>query len=184
MPVHLLTTCTRAHACQFKHAIAIHPTAIYRPRTYLRHVVRSDAGLVVLVLELRRLRLGTGISIHQLQLQQPRRGARLVDQIDRLVREVASWDVAPREPDGGDERLVLDAHAVVLLVRRLEPAEDGEGGVLARLRDVHLLEPPLQRLVGGEALLYSSSVVAPRQRSRPLASSGFSMSPTSVLLPS
>ena len=144
-------------------------------RTYLRHVLRPD-GLVLLDLERRRL-LASAASLLAacpgiMQLHQPRRGARLVDQIDGLVREVASWDVAPREPDGGDERLVLDAHAVVLLVGRSELVEDGQCVVLTRLRDVHILEPPLQCLVRGEAL------------SRPLARAGFSMSATSVFLPS
>ena len=72
---------------------------------------------------------------------------RLVDQVDRLVRQEAVGDVAVREHRRGDQRGVLDAHAVVDLVALLEPAQDGDGVLDRRLAHQHRLEAPLQRRV-------------------------------------
>jgi len=45
-----------------------------------------------------------------------RAAARLVDEVDRLVREVPVGQVAVGQVRRGDERLVGDAHRVVRLV--------------------------------------------------------------------
>ena len=76
---------------------------------------------------------------------QTRRG--LVDQVDRLVGELAGRDVAVRQHRGGHERGVLDADTVVHLVALLEAAQDGDGVLHRRLAHVDLLESPLQRRV-------------------------------------
>ena len=53
-------------------------------------------------------------------------------------------DVAHAELDGGDQRLVEDAHAVELLVVVFEAAQDGERVVVGRFADVHRLEAALE----------------------------------------
>ena len=52
---------------------------------------------------------------------EPQTRARLVDHVDGLVRQVAVVDVARGQLGRRDQRLVLVAHAVVLLERRLSP---------------------------------------------------------------
>ena len=74
---------------------------------------------------------------------QPGRG--FVDEVDRLVGKLASGDVAVREHRGGDERGVLDAHAVVHLVALLQAAQDRDRVFDRRLTHEHLLEPALER---------------------------------------
>ncbi len=69
---------------------------------------------------------------------QPRR--RLVDQVDRLVGQETRGDVPVRQLDGSDDRLVLDAHLVVVFVTLLQPAQDRHGVVGGRFIDHHLLE--------------------------------------------
>ena len=56
---------------------------------------------------------------------QPRRG--LVDQVDRLVGQLAARDVAVAERCRGDERGIRDRDLVVRLVALLEPAQDRDG---------------------------------------------------------
>src|SRR5262249_49782586 len=59
---------------------------------------------------------------HRVDLHaQPRR--RFVDQVDRLVRQLAVGQVAAREHRSGDERGILDADAVVHFVALLQPAQ-------------------------------------------------------------
>jgi len=72
-------------------------------------------------------------------------GAGLVDQVDGLVGQEAVGDVAVGEGDGGDEGVVLDAHAVVQLETLAESAQDGDGVLDARLVHEHGLETALQR---------------------------------------
>ena len=74
---------------------------------------------------------------------QPR--SRLVDQVDRLVGQEAVGDVAIRERGGGDQRGVLDAHAVVHLVALLQPAQDRDRVRHRRLAHHHRLEAALER---------------------------------------
>ena len=81
---------------------------------------------------------------HRIELDLQPRG-RLVDEIDRLVRQKAVADVAMRKRGRGDQRGVLDAHAVVHFVALLQPAQDGDGVLDARLIDHHRLEAALQR---------------------------------------
>ena len=84
----------------------------------------------------------------------------LVHQVDRLVGQEAVRDVAMREGRGGDQRGVLDAHAVVHLVALLEPAQDRDGVGHRRLAHVDGLEAPLERGV----LLDAGAVLVERRR--------------------
>ncbi len=84
---------------------------------------------------------GPGVDLHA----QPGRG--LVDEVDGLVRQEPGGDVAVGQRGGGDQRGVGDPHAVVHLVALLEPAQDADGVLDARLADQHLLEAALQRRV-------------------------------------
>ena len=70
--------------------------------------------------------------------------AGLVDQVDGLVGQEAAGEVAVGQHGRGDQRGVLDAHAVVDLVALLEAAEDGDGVLDRRLADEHLLEAALE----------------------------------------
>ena len=80
---------------------------------------------------------------------------RLVDQVDGLVGQEAPGDVAVGEDGGGDQRSILDAHAVVHLVAFRQPAQDGDGVLDRGLADEDRLEAPLQRgvLLDGGAVL-------------------------------
>ena len=80
--------------------------------------------------------LGLGVDLHS---DPPRR---LVDQIDRLVGELALGDVSMRERRGGDDGGVADVHPVVDLVALLQPAEDRDRVLDARRLHQHLLESP------------------------------------------
>ena len=72
-------------------------------------------------------------------------GGGLVDQVDRLVGQLAVGDIALRQLGRGDDRAVGNVHAVVDLVALLEPAQDRDGVFHVRLVDQHLLEAALQR---------------------------------------
>ena len=76
---------------------------------------------------------------------QPRR--RLVDEVDRLVGQEAVGDVAVRQRRRGDQRGVLDAHAVVDLVALLEAAQDRDRVLDDGLADEDRLEAALERRV-------------------------------------
>ena len=69
----------------------------------------------------------------------------LVDEVDRLVGQVAVGDVAVGEHGRGDERGVADADAVVGLVALLQAAEDGDRVRDRRLADEDRLEAALER---------------------------------------
>ena len=88
-----------------------------------------------------------GIDLHL----EPRR--RLVDQIDRLVGQEAVGDVAVRQRRRRDQRAVGDAHAVMRLVLVLEPAQDRDRVLDARLVDIDRLEAARQRGVLLDVLL-------------------------------
>ncbi len=81
---------------------------------------------------------------HGVDLDADLRGG-LVDQVDRLVGQEAVGDVAVRERRGGDQRAVLDAHAVVHLVALLEAAQDRDRVLARRLADHDRLEAALER---------------------------------------
>ena len=80
---------------------------------------------------------------HALQLHRQLAG-RFVHQIDGLVRQEALRDIAIRQSGRGHERRVLDFHAVMGLVPRLEPAEDANRILHAGLVDVDRLEATFQ----------------------------------------
>ena len=84
----------------------------------------------------------------------------LVDEVDRLVRQLAVRDVAVGEHRGGDQRRVADAHAVVRLVALLEAAQDRDRVRDGRLADEDRLEAPLERRV----LLDVLAVLVERRR--------------------
>ena len=73
----------------------------------------------------------------------------LVDQVDRLVRQVAVGDVADRQVRGGLDRLVRDRDLVVLLVALADAHQDVDGLLERRLLDHDRLEAALE---GGVAL--------------------------------
>jgi hypothetical protein len=81
---------------------------------------------------------------HRVDLRADHR-AGLVDQVDRLVRQEAVGDVAVREHGRGDQRVVLDAHAVVHLEALAQAAQDRDGVLDRRRVDHHRLEAPLER---------------------------------------
>ena len=105
-----------------------------------------------------------------LRQQHPRR-TDLVDHVDRLVGQLAVVDVFRRQLDRGADRLVGVADLVVLLVVRLQAAQDLDAVLERRLVHVDLLEAADQRavllevvaefLVGGRA---DAAQVARRQR--------------------
>ena len=78
---------------------------------------------------------------------QPHLGGGLVDQVDGLVGQAVLGDVAVAQPGGGEQRLVGDLAAVVLLVGRAQPAQDLDGLVDRRLLDGHGREAARQRAV-------------------------------------
>src|SRR5215211_8282565 len=81
---------------------------------------------------------------HRRDLDRDARGG-LVDEIDRLVGQEAVGDVAVRQRRRGDQSGVRDRDLVVRLVALLEPAEDGDRRLDARLADVDRLEAALER---------------------------------------
>ena len=81
---------------------------------------------------------------HRVDLHaQPAR--RLVDEVDRLVRQEASADVAVRQHGRGDERRILDPHAVMDLVALAQAAQDRDRLLDRGLVHVHRLEAALER---------------------------------------
>ena len=80
-----------------------------------------------------------GVDLHA----QP--GGRFVDEVDRLVGELAPADVAVGQARGCDQRGVLDLDLVVRLVALLQTAQDGDRVLHRGLADEDLLEAALQR---------------------------------------
>jgi hypothetical protein len=80
---------------------------------------------------------------------QPHSAGGLVDEVDRLVGQVAVGDVADREVDGGLDGVVRDRDLVVLLVALADAHQDLDGLLERRLLDHDRLEAALQ---GGVAL--------------------------------
>ena len=62
---------------------------------------------------------------------------RLVDQVDRLVRQEAVGDVAVRQHRRGDQRRVLELHLVMNLVALAQAAQDADRVLDRRLADEH-----------------------------------------------
>ena len=118
-------------------------------------LAQSRRLLVLLVVDRRVLLLGDSVEI-LLRLAQrrgrgrmaqpnPRRG--LVDQVDRLVRQVPVGDVAARQVGCCFDRLVADGDLVVLLVPLADPHQDVDGLLERRLLDHDRLEAPFERRV-------------------------------------
>ena len=72
-------------------------------------------------------------------------GGGFIDQVDGLVGQEAVGDVALRKHRGGDDRCVLDAHAVMHFVAFLQAAQDGDGVFHGGLADEDRLEAALER---------------------------------------
>ena len=98
--------------------------------------------------------LGLRVHLHA----DPRRG--LVDQVDRLVGQLAVADVAMRERRRGDDRGVRDLDVVMDRVALLQAAQDRDRVLDRRLVDEHLLEAALERRV----LLDVLAVLVERRR--------------------
>ena len=96
----------------------------------------------------------------QRDLLEPGARAGLVDDVDRLVGQVAVGDVAVREARRGEDRLVRDADVVVRLVARLEPLDDLHRLVDRRRLHHDRLEAPLE----GAVLLDVLAVLVERRR--------------------
>ena len=84
--------------------------------------------------------------------QQHLRRARLVDHVDRLVRQLAVVDIARRQLDRRLDRLVGIFELVIFLEIGLEPFQDLDRIRHRRLVDVDLLEPADKRAVLLEVL--------------------------------
>ena len=82
-----------------------------------------------------------GVDLHA----QP--GRRLVDEVDRLVRQEAVGDVPVGEDGRGRQCGVADTHAVVRLVPLLEAAQDRDRVRHRGLADQDRLEAPLERRI-------------------------------------
>ena len=74
-------------------------------------------------------------------------GRCLVNEVDRLVGQLARGDVPMRERGGRDERGVLDLHLVVRFVALLQPTQNGDRVLDTRLTDEHLLKAALESRV-------------------------------------
>ena len=124
----------------------------------------GDVGLArqrrVLDLELLRAALEhVQLVRHRVDLDTQPAG-RLVDEVDRLVRQEAVRDVALRERRRGDQRGVHDAHAVVHLVALAQAAQDRDRVRHRGLADEHGSETPLE----GGVLLDVLAVLVERGR--------------------
>ena len=71
--------------------------------------------------------------------------AGLIHEVDGLVGQETVGDIARGQRRGGDERIVVDAHAVVNFITLLESAQDGDGVLHRRLIDLYWLEAALER---------------------------------------
>ena len=165
MPVHIATTWAISSSSTVGGSPAI--VVCHSPRsvsTFSRGVASSSrslaACLVVLGVDRAVLLLGHPVELALGLAQRRRRGrvaeadARrgLVDQVDRLVREVAVGDVADREVGRGLDGVVRDRDLVVLLVALADPHEDLDGLLEGGLLDHDRLEAPLERRVALDVL--------------------------------
>ncbi len=110
-----------------------------------RRLVRLLAQRLALDLELHDAPLDlVELDRHRVDLHaQLRRG--LVDEIDGLVGQEPVGDVAVRQDRRGDQRRVLELHAVMDLVALAQAAQDADRVLDGRLADEHRLEPALER---------------------------------------
>ena len=87
-------------------------------------------------------------------------GRRLINQIDRLVRQATVADVAIRQPIGGLNRLIGDRDAVMQLVALPQAAQDLQAELEVRLANQHLLKAPVK----GGILFHRPPVFLRRRR--------------------
>ena len=106
----------------------------------------------LLLADLRDLVLELAVVGRRLHATDAQARAGLVDEVDRLVGEVAVGDVAVGEVGRRDERLVGDRDAVVRLVAVAQALEDLDGVRDRRLLDLDRLEAALERGVLLEVL--------------------------------
>ena len=71
-------------------------------------------------------------------------GSRLINQIDGLVRQLTTRNVAVRQGCGGNQRVIADCYLMVSLVTLLQATQNGDGVFHGRLAHEHLLETTLQ----------------------------------------
>ena len=81
---------------------------------------------------------------HRVDLHAQLRG-RLIHQVDGLVGQEAIGNVALRQHGRGDQRRVLELHAVMDLVAFAQPAQDADGVFDRRFSHGHRLEAALER---------------------------------------
>ena len=86
--------------------------------------------------------------------------ARLINQVNRLIRQESVRDVTVRQLCSRHQRRILDPHAVVHLVALLQASQDTDRVLHSRLAHVHLLETTLQRRI----LLNELAVLIERRR--------------------
>ena len=79
-------------------------------------------------------------------------GRGLIDQVDRLVRQVTILDVPIGQDRSGLKRLVGDLAPMVRLVAIAKPSQNLDGVIHRRLVDPDLLKPALERRVALEVL--------------------------------
>ena len=128
------------------------------PGTLLRHqlllVVAQRAGLLEVLGVDGRLLLPAHLGDLLVVLAQVRRcghpadphpRARLVDQVDRLIRQEPVADIAVRQPRGRDKRVIGDRHPVMLLIPAAQALEDLDRLGDGRLGHLDRLEPALKR---------------------------------------
>ena len=125
--------------------------------------VVAGEGRVLLLADLRELRLDLLVLRRRRHAPDPQPTPRLVDEVDRLVRQVAVGDVPVGEIRRGDERLVGDRHVVVLLVAFAQPLEDLDRVRERRLLDLDRLEAAFE---GGVLLEVLAVLVECRRADR------------------
>ena len=108
--------------------------------------VVGDRGFHPVRNELHAL-LHFGNFVRQHGLAQLHARARLVQEIDGLVRQKTVWDVAVREIHGVSNGFLRVTHRVELLVAVPHALQHADRFVLIRRRNLHGLEPPLKRTI-------------------------------------
>ena len=88
-------------------------------------------------------------------------GCRLVNQIDRLVRQKTVIDIALRQLHCRLKRPVQDRHTVMLFIGRTKSLQNLECLLLGRFLDVHRLKTPLQSRIFLDIFPVFVIVVAP-----------------------
>ena len=101
------------------------------------HPVHDELDPLLNVADLRRQR----------RLPQLHARPRLVDQVDRLVRQIPVGNESARSEHRGLDRVVGVHHGVEFLVPLLDPEQNPARVGFVRRRHLHCLEPPLQRAV-------------------------------------